>query len=189
MQQVWFSGRHSDIGGGLDDPRLSDIALGWMIANVAKDRKLAFIDIDEDDGHYLVDKAKLSDPVPKGWATKQGNANEPEWYRRLARLFYSADRQPAKVDAGPTYEQIHESVFDRNLTKEDKDGKVSWVCPPLSGRYEEGKGWEMSESKRWLPVAKRVVDEEGNDLEEFFRGRIRKIVEDEALKKEAATDS
>ena len=36
MQQVWFSGRHSDIGGGLDDPRLSDIALGWMIARLRK---------------------------------------------------------------------------------------------------------------------------------------------------------
>ncbi len=77
--QVWFSGRHSDIGGGLDDPRLSDIALGWMIAQVAKDRKLAFIDIDEDHGHYLVTPEALQKPTEKKWSTCKGSANEPEW--------------------------------------------------------------------------------------------------------------
>ena len=31
VEQVWFAGVHSDVGGGYDDPSLSDIALGWMI--------------------------------------------------------------------------------------------------------------------------------------------------------------
>lgn len=34
LKQVWFAGNHADIGGGYPEPesRLSDIALGWMIA-------------------------------------------------------------------------------------------------------------------------------------------------------------
>ena len=31
VEQVWFPGVHSDVGGGYDDPSLSDIALNWMI--------------------------------------------------------------------------------------------------------------------------------------------------------------
>ena len=31
VEQVWFPGVHSDVGGGYDDPSLSDIALEWMI--------------------------------------------------------------------------------------------------------------------------------------------------------------
>ena len=30
-KEVWFTGRHSDIGGGSDQPHLSDISLKWMI--------------------------------------------------------------------------------------------------------------------------------------------------------------
>ncbi len=31
LKQVWFVGAHSNVGGGFHDPRLSDIALQWMI--------------------------------------------------------------------------------------------------------------------------------------------------------------
>jgi uncharacterized protein (DUF2235 family) len=30
LEQVWFAGCHSDVGGGLTDTALSDVALGWM---------------------------------------------------------------------------------------------------------------------------------------------------------------
>jgi uncharacterized protein (DUF2235 family) len=32
MEQVWFTGVHTDVGGGRDDTGLSDIALGWIKA-------------------------------------------------------------------------------------------------------------------------------------------------------------
>ena len=31
VKQVWFEGRHTDVGGGLDDSRLSDRSLRWMV--------------------------------------------------------------------------------------------------------------------------------------------------------------
>lgn len=30
MEQVWFAGVHSDVGGGYAERGLTDIALGWM---------------------------------------------------------------------------------------------------------------------------------------------------------------
>jgi uncharacterized protein (DUF2235 family) len=34
IQQTWFKGWHSDVGGGVADSGLSDISLGWMISNL-----------------------------------------------------------------------------------------------------------------------------------------------------------
>jgi len=31
VEQVWFSGAHTDVGGGFDEPGLSDITLEWML--------------------------------------------------------------------------------------------------------------------------------------------------------------
>lgn len=35
LEQVWFPGVHSDVGGGQADPRLSDISLQWMVDRAA----------------------------------------------------------------------------------------------------------------------------------------------------------
>ena len=102
----------------------------------------------------------------------------------MARVFYSEDRKPLSVD-GPTFEQIHESVFDRNLSDADRDGKVSWPSPLLSGKYDEKQGWQTAVTKKWLPVAKTEVDRDGNNFEQYFKGKIRQIKEDPALRKMA----
>ena len=41
IEQVWFAGVHSDVGGGYPDPRLADITLLWMVQQ-AEDHGLAF---------------------------------------------------------------------------------------------------------------------------------------------------
>lgn len=56
LEQVWFAGCHSNIGGGYEDSRLSDISFLWMVSKAAaaarekEGRPLAF-----DEG-YLVEK-------------------------------------------------------------------------------------------------------------------------------------
>ena len=35
LEQVWFAGAHSDVGGGYDEHGLSDLALAWMVDRVA----------------------------------------------------------------------------------------------------------------------------------------------------------
>ena len=41
LEQVWFAGVHTEVGGGAADPSLSDIALLWMVGK-ARDRGLQF---------------------------------------------------------------------------------------------------------------------------------------------------
>ena len=36
VRQVWFAGVHSDVGGGYDDKKLADIALDWMLQEMAE---------------------------------------------------------------------------------------------------------------------------------------------------------
>lgn len=42
VEQVWFAGVHTNVGGGYPDAGLSDIALDWMIERVARHTDLAF---------------------------------------------------------------------------------------------------------------------------------------------------
>ena len=42
VEQVWFAGVHSNVGGGYRDAGLSDLALAWMIARVSKATGLEF---------------------------------------------------------------------------------------------------------------------------------------------------
>ena len=35
LRQVWFTGTHGDVGGGYDDPSLSEIALMWIVAQAS----------------------------------------------------------------------------------------------------------------------------------------------------------
>ncbi len=42
VEQVWFPGVHSNIGGGYDSTGLSDVALAWMIARVQEKTGLRF---------------------------------------------------------------------------------------------------------------------------------------------------
>jgi hypothetical protein len=201
MQQVWFSGRHSDIGGGLDDPRLSDITLAWMIAQCAKKGKLAFTDLDTPDD-YLIDSAKtpkaLTDEVAVPWATAQGQANEPPWYEKAYRAFISADRKPliymdeerrdVEADQATTNEYIHRSIRDRNL---DGKGKgEEWKANALAGGKVDGEGRYLlaRDTRKGLPVAPKaerdIVGADGKvekqDVEAYFRGRVVKIMSADA---------
>jgi hypothetical protein len=56
LEQVWFAGAHSDVGGGCEDPSLSDIALCWMVKK-AMETGLAFLP-----GHFL----RVPPPPPDG---------------------------------------------------------------------------------------------------------------------------
>jgi hypothetical protein len=67
LKQVWFSGAHSDVGGGFQDSRLSNIALGWMISELEQKNLLAF------DRNYLIDSdSTAAKQEPAFWGTYLG---------------------------------------------------------------------------------------------------------------------
>ena len=52
VEQVWFPGVHSNVGGSYDKAGLSDLTLDWMIKRVKAHTKLAF------DKSHIKDKVK-----------------------------------------------------------------------------------------------------------------------------------
>ncbi|KAL3417101.1 hypothetical protein PVAG01_11101 [Phlyctema vagabunda] len=63
LEQVWFSGTHSHVGGGLNHQELSAIAFGWMASQLTK---YGLLDLDPD---YLLNDSFQGDSKDK-WATK-----------------------------------------------------------------------------------------------------------------------
>lgn len=198
MRQVWFSGAHSDIGGGLFDPRLSDITLAWMIAQCSKHHQLAFTDVEPrnppNQYGYLIlpdtpDKVHKASDVSHKWGTAEGpgtrNPDAGPLLKRIKnavlRLFYkfgAADRQPLQVEG--TQGTIHRSIRDRNLSK--------WPCGPLGKPTEESK-WPLArqgEIRHALietdaaleadETADKDAEKKAVDIEGRFQGRIRPMI-------------
>ena len=101
VEQVWFAGVHSNVGGGYPDAGLSDCAFGWMVAK-AKECGLAF---DEPHLEHLLH----ADPAGKLENSLPG-----------FRLFGAKWRQvgPPRLDEQTgkpieTCEDVHESVHER----------------------------------------------------------------------------
>ncbi|CAE6456469.1 unnamed protein product [Rhizoctonia solani] len=66
LKQVWFSGAHSDVGGGYAEMELADITLAWVVGEI-----LPFVGIDTD----FVEKSLSNNPnKPKWGESKPHNA-------------------------------------------------------------------------------------------------------------------
>ncbi|RHZ66771.1 T6SS phospholipase effector Tle1-like catalytic domain-containing protein [Aspergillus thermomutatus] len=161
LLQVWFSGVHTDVGGGGENPRLSNITLAWMIAQCLKHGQLSF-DIDE----YLFDDPPLaqeSETTP--WATSLGKVNHSSLTRTLqGGLGGTSTRTPLGYnlvgkESDITNEVVHESVRDRNLAK--------WPCAALKGRHD-GKSWDLASGKQIFEVPALPT-------EKYMKGRIRTV--------------
>ncbi|HVI87709.1 MAG TPA: DUF2235 domain-containing protein [Dongiaceae bacterium] len=130
IEQVWFSGVHSDVGGGYNDRGLADIPLVWMAQKAAADG-LAI------DWSILPDPKKL-DPLSsqhdsrQGWSVK--DRLTPTFRCICERMFdvlpYEALYRPLGDDGKPLPtigEAIHSSVVARfqeqaRLSEDDASG-------------------------------------------------------------------
>ncbi|KAF1816545.1 hypothetical protein P152DRAFT_371654, partial [Eremomyces bilateralis CBS 781.70] len=120
LKQVWFSGVHTDVGGGRDDHRLSDIAFAWMISECSKTRLLAF------DQKYLLRKT-LYDPYfasedggqTPWWtihgATDSGESGAKSFFKKAAEAMAGTGPRRPLSRMGPTNEMIHQSIGDRSF--------------------------------------------------------------------------
>jgi uncharacterized protein (DUF2235 family) len=100
VEQVWFPGVHSDVGGGYSETFLSDITLGWMIDRA----KTAGLEFDEG-----VMKAHPTTPKPTGVLH---NSMSPI-YRLQRALVRPVGLQKAPKTGGDPTQSLHQSVLDR----------------------------------------------------------------------------
>jgi hypothetical protein len=104
LQQVWFAGCHSNVGGGYDDHGLSDISLLWMAAKAKEaahdhnHRPLAF-----DEGYF--NKENFDSGMGTLFNSRAGIWRfMPRHVRRLME---------PRTDGTETCETIHHSVVTR----------------------------------------------------------------------------
>lgn len=117
-QQMWFVGSHSDVGGGLAEHGLSDIALTWL-ANRARNVGLYL------DPVYFSARDNIQ---PRADAPIYPSLSLP--YRLLGLIGVGPYRRPIG-ESDSVAEMIHESVIERVLN--DSDYRPASIFP--SGKH------------------------------------------------------
>ncbi|KAF8526346.1 hypothetical protein BU17DRAFT_40748 [Hysterangium stoloniferum] len=150
LKQVWFSGSHSDIGGGYQAHDLSDITLAWMAASIEQMLSL--------DVGYMI-----SLPKPVGaWGTQA--PHDP-----ITGIFQLASQTPRSLPPlsppapiFPTYESIHPSV----LCQRDKVSNIKAlvsknpgiVCTLLPLEEEIKKLWTEEVTENVEKCTRRLTE-------------------------------
>jgi len=146
VEQVWFPGVHSNIGGSYDDARLSDIAFEWMVRRVGATTDLAF------DVAYL-DKEVQPSPEGKGVESRTllykdsvaypyqriiagaipDGSRVGDWFRST---FPSLDRRSLPPEGlHPINERLHVAALERwRLDRVRHDCPSSSDCAPIPYR-------------------------------------------------------
>lgn len=101
VQQVWFSGAHSDVGGGSPDSSLSDIAFRWMTLR-AMECGLTF-------NEEFINDTRRFTPDPLGPMERSFSLG----YRLLDRLRFMSPHERRIGLHASVGEMIHESVLSR----------------------------------------------------------------------------
>ncbi|MCJ1960215.1 DUF2235 domain-containing protein [Novosphingobium mangrovi (ex Hu et al. 2023)] len=103
VEQVWFAGAHSNVGGGYPDKVLSDIALLWMC-----DKAKPFLELDED---YLARKVeRVEQGAARGLLVDSAR-----------HAFWKLQGQKERALGSDATETIHPSVLARlNLSRDSK---------------------------------------------------------------------
>jgi uncharacterized protein (DUF2235 family) len=102
MEQAWFIGAHSDVGGGYPDGRLSRLALRWIALKAAA-QGLAL------DRERL---EALAAPQARPWMTIAHDSHRGVY--RLYRALFRSIADPAAADAAVrTNERLHWTVIER----------------------------------------------------------------------------
>lgn len=103
LEQQWFAGVHSNVGGGYEDHGLSDLALGWLAEKAEK----AGLNIDLHRSKDLI-PGYFFQPDYKGELR-----NSHKWYYARKRREIMQPRYNHKGHLMETRESIHESVKHR----------------------------------------------------------------------------
>ncbi|MEH6403952.1 MAG: DUF2235 domain-containing protein [Sneathiella sp.] len=110
ISQVWFTGMHSNVGGGYPEDNLSAIALSWMIDCINQDN------VGQSGLHFnpvkVMEFNKLAVPTGKLYNSRKGLG---AFYRYKPRNIEALTTHGAfgQADFGATPAVIHHSVLDR----------------------------------------------------------------------------
>lgn len=161
LQEVWFSGAHSDVGGGYATSALSGVSLNWMLNRLRCDGLLPNTECrkGKDDKPVREDFLGGSHDPRAGWA-----AIYPNISRDLVDFSF---HEEAIVDGSPRPLCVHESVVQRRGligTNEHEYTQMSLetagVVQLTRGRYGKGGRWEglRERTDSTKPDDKKMID-------------------------------
>lgn len=138
LEQAWFVGVHSNVGGGYSDTGLSDVAFKWMVERVTEKTDLKF------NASYI---AQLARPNELGLLQDSMN----DFYRVLGEFERQIDQDRAKNEAlgVHTWEYVHESVKTR---RERTRGRHDQYDPENLAPYASRNAPPPIFSVRRIPV-------------------------------------
>lgn len=118
VEQVWFCGMHTDVGGGYRECGLSDIAMEWMVQKAIAHGLLIFSKKREEWEKCL--------PNPDGFMHDSRKGGLSRFYRREPRSWNHREQGKPRV---------HESVIMRQLNQHN-EGEPAYSPWILNGEYD-----------------------------------------------------
>jgi uncharacterized protein (DUF2235 family) len=109
LSQVWFSGVHSNVGGGYPDDALANVSLNWMMAEAA-DCDLRFKSEPTDDPDALKQARAAQDKDGRLYDSRSGLGGYYRYGPRNITRLFAAVSSKLRNKRVP---KIHESVVDR----------------------------------------------------------------------------
>jgi uncharacterized protein (DUF2235 family) len=114
LLQVWFSGVHSNVGGGYPDDAMANVSLAWMLAE-AKATGLVFKDLPDAEPDALLSTDAAKDKDGRLYDSRSGLGGYYRYGPRRIEDFY-ASMQKKDAKGKTIYSpvpKIHESAFKR----------------------------------------------------------------------------
>ena len=99
VEEAWFRGVHSDVGGGYADARLSDITLAWMASRLAE--------------AGLLLRPNLPRVAPDCTGRIHNSARGPLWTKVATWPRWTPQRTAAELNQARPRSSLHESVAER----------------------------------------------------------------------------
>lgn len=132
LLQVWFSGVHSNVGGGYPDDAMANVSLAWMLAE-AKATGLEFKDLPDAEPDALLSTDSAKDKDGRLYDSRSGLGGYYRYGPRKIADFYTPmqkKNEKGQIVYRPV-PKIHESVFGRI-----RNGAHFYAPIGLPGGYE-----------------------------------------------------
>jgi hypothetical protein len=127
IEQVWFAGAHSNVGGGYGESGLSDMALIWLMARVEFHTGLRFSESYVAKNFWPCAACSLYRSA-RGWWLSRLLPKRRTLFAKPVSVHVYRDGKRIKIDVAPANEKVHWSVIERL-------GRESIVDEKVRGKY------------------------------------------------------
>lgn len=153
IEQVWFAGAHSNVGGGYSESGLSDLALLWMMARIETTTKLEFNPAYIAKNFWPCAACSLYRSNAGWWLSSLFPSRRiPFSPPQRMEVWSHASRAKVVRDLVPANEKIHWSVVERLGRKAIVDEKIS------KARYAPPNLETLWSSKKWREEDRPLIE-------------------------------